>query len=113
MTPKQFIRGEWFVATAVLTGSVWILAYGLGASTWVAMGFAFVCGYTLRTLALFKGWEEPLPIGPKGVVLHPESRPLLGRKLQGKSKQELRDLGLLVEDEGTETEAEAVGGKPG
>jgi uncharacterized membrane protein YeiH len=113
VTPKQFIKGEWFVATAALTGAVWILAYGLGASTWVAMGFAFACGYTLRTLALYRGWEEPLPVGPKGVVVHTERRPLLGRKLQGKSQQELRDLGLLVEDEGTTTQVETVGGRAG
>jgi hypothetical protein len=50
---------------------------------------------------LYHGWEEPLPKGPKGVVLHPDKRPLLGRKLQGKSKRELRDLGLLVEDAST------------
>jgi hypothetical protein len=32
------------------------------------------------------------------VYVHDEGRPLLGRKLQGKSQRELRDLGLLVED---------------
>jgi uncharacterized membrane protein YeiH len=99
VTPKHFIRGEWFVATAALTGAIWILAYGLGASTWVAMGFAWAVGFTVRVAALYRGWEEPLPAGPTGVVLHPEKRPLLGRKLHGKSQQELRDLGLLVEEE--------------
>ena len=29
---------------------------------------------------------------------HSDGRPLLGRKLAGKSQRELRDLGLLVED---------------
>ena len=29
---------------------------------------------------------------------HSDGRPLLGRKLHGKSQRELRDLGLLVED---------------
>jgi len=28
-----------------------------------------------------------------------DDRPLLGRKLRGKSQRELRDLGLLVEEE--------------
>ena len=29
---------------------------------------------------------------------HSDGRPLLGRKLKGKSQRELRDLGLLVEN---------------
>jgi uncharacterized membrane protein YeiH len=99
VTPKQFIRGEWFIATALLTGAVWILVYWAGAGTWWAAGIAFVSGYTLRTLALFRGWEEPLPKEAKGVVIHGKGRPLLGRKLDGKSQRELRDLGLLVEDD--------------
>jgi hypothetical protein len=98
VTPKQFIRGESFVATAVLTGAVWILIFWASDNTWVAMGIAFLCGYALRTMALFRGWEEPLPKGPQRVVIHPERRPLLGRKLAGKSRQELSDLGLLVGD---------------
>ncbi len=100
VTPKQFIRGEWFVGTAVLTGIVWIAMYWAGASTWWAMGTAFVVGFTLRVFALYRDWEEPLPVGPAGVVIHPEKRPLLGRKLAGKSQQELRDLGLLTDDNG-------------
>ena len=97
VTPKQFIRGEWFVATAALTGTVWILVYWAGANTWWAMGAAFVVGFTLRITALYRGWEEPLAHEPKGVVIHGEKRPLLGRKLAGKSAQELRDLGLAVD----------------
>ena len=99
VTPKQFIRGEWFVGTAALTGLVWILVYWAGGNTWLATGVAFLVGYVFRTFALFRGWEEPLAKEPKGVVIHDEGRPLLGRKLAGKSRRELRDLGLLVEDE--------------
>src|SRR5262245_37543483 len=97
VSPKQFIRGEWFVGTAVLTAVVWILVYWAGASTWAAMGVAFAIGFTFRLLALYRGWEEPMPKEPEGVVIHGPRRPLLGRKLHGKSQQELRDLGLLVE----------------
>ena len=61
VTPKQFIRGEWFVGTAVLTASVWILVYWAGGNTWWAMGLAFAVGFTFRVLALYRGWEEPLP----------------------------------------------------
>jgi uncharacterized membrane protein YeiH len=98
VTPKQFIRGEWFIGTALLTAVVWILVYWAGAGTWWAMGIAFAVGFTFRLVALYRGWEEPLASEPKGVHIHGEHRPLLGRKLSGKSQQELRDLGLVVED---------------
>ena len=98
VSPKQFIRGEWFVGTALIAGIVWILVYWVGSNTWVALGFAFAIAFTFRVVALYRGWEEPLAKEPDGVVIHGERRPLLGRKLHGKSQQELRDLGLLVED---------------
>ena len=98
VTPKQFIRGEWFVSIAALTGLVWIVAYWAGSSTDVAAGIAFLIGYALRVTALWYAWEEPLAKEPKGVYQHSDGRPLLGRKLQGKSQRELRDLGLLVEE---------------
>jgi uncharacterized membrane protein YeiH len=99
VTPKQFIRGEWFVATALLTGLVWVLVDWTGAGTWVAMGVAFVVGYSFRMTAIYRAWEEPLAREPAGVYQHDEGRPLLGRKLTGKSQRELRALGLTVEEE--------------
>jgi hypothetical protein len=36
---------------------------------------------------------------------HSDGRPLLGRKLAGKSQRELRDLGLLVDDGAQSTAA--------
>jgi hypothetical protein len=39
-------------------------------------------------------WQEPLAKEPTGVYQHDDGRPMLGRKLQGKSQRELRDLGL-------------------
>jgi uncharacterized membrane protein YeiH len=98
VSPKQFIRGEWFVAIAALTGLVWILATEAGAGPWLAAGVAFLVGFTVRLLALYRAWEEPLANEPKGVYKHGDGRPMLGRKLAGKSQRELRDLGLLVED---------------
>jgi uncharacterized membrane protein YeiH len=97
--PKQFIRGEWFVAIALLTGGVWILATSAGAGPWLAAGISFAVGFTVRLIALFKAWEEPLATEPKGVYEHSDGRPMLGRKLRGKSQRELKDLGLLVEAE--------------
>jgi uncharacterized membrane protein YeiH len=95
--PKQFIRGEWFVSTALLTGIVWVICDAAGLGTWWSAGIAFVAGFTVRTLALYRGWEEPLAKAPAGVYKHDDGRPLLGRKIAGKSQRELRDLGLLVE----------------
>lgn len=108
VTPKQFIRGEWFVGIALLTGVIWVVLYWLlvqqaGASIWWATGISFAIGYTLRMLALYRGWEEPLAKEPTGVYKHDDGRPLLGRKLAGKSQRELRDIGLLVENGSEQT----------
>ena len=96
-TAKQFIRSEWFIGTALLTGLVWILVDWAGLSTWWAAGIAFAVGFSFRLLALFYGWEEPMPKEPKGIVVHKDSV-LFGRKLSGKSQRELADLGLRVEN---------------
>jgi len=97
VTPKQFIRGEWFVADAVFTGITWVIATQLGLSSWPAAGVAFAVGFIFRVLALWFAWEEPLAKEPSGVYIHNDGRPMLGRKLKGKSQRELRDLGLIVE----------------
>jgi uncharacterized membrane protein YeiH len=96
-TAKQFIRSEWFIGTALLTGLVWILVDWAGLGTWAAAGIAFAVGFVFRLLAMFHGWEEPMPREPKGVVVH-KDHVLFGRKLEGKSQHELADLGLLVDD---------------
>jgi uncharacterized membrane protein YeiH len=95
--PKQFVRGEFFVATAALTGLVWILCHDAGLGSWAAAGIAFVVGFSFRLCALFFGWEESLAKEPAGVYIHSDGRPLLGRKLAGKSQRELHDLGLVVD----------------
>jgi uncharacterized membrane protein YeiH len=96
--PKQFIRGEWFVAIAALTGLVWLLLAWAGVNPWLAGGISFAVGFTVRMLALYRAWEEPLAKEPAGVYQHSDGRPLLGRKLAGKSEREMRDLGLVVEN---------------
>ena len=108
VTPKQFIRGEWFVTIAALTGLVWILTFWATDNTWVALGVAFVAGYAARVAALWYAWEEPLASEPTGVYEHGDGRPMLGRKLKGKSQRELHDLGLLVEDGSNEKLKEAT-----
>ena len=98
VTPKQFIRGEWFITIAALTGLIWIVTYSATKNTWIALAVAAVIGFTVRMAALYYAWEEPLAKEPKGVYKHDNGRPLLGRKIAGKSRRELRDLGLVVED---------------
>jgi uncharacterized membrane protein YeiH len=96
--PKHFIRGEWFVSIALLTGLVWVICDSIGLNIWVCFGIALVVGYTTRVVALYRGWEEPLAKEPKGVYKHDDGRPLLGRKIAGKSQRELKDLGLVVDE---------------
>jgi hypothetical protein len=107
--PKQFIRGEWFVTIASFTGLVWILVFWATDNTWVALGVAFLAGYVSRVAALWYAWEEPLAKEPTGVYKHSDGRPMLGRKLAGKSQRELRDLGLLGADGETVVIGESKG----
>ena len=103
--PKQFVQGEWFVPIAALTGAVWLLVDALGASLVVSAGIAFLIGYTVRVLALYRAWEEPLAKEPTGVYKHDDGRPMLGRKLKDKSKREMDYLGLTVhKDDGGEVD---------
>ncbi len=105
VTPKLFVRGEWYVGTALLAGIVWAICDTAGLNSWLSTGVAFLVAYTVRVLALYRGWEEPMVKEPPGVHPHDDARPLLGPKLTGKSEQELRDLGLLAEDGPDEDEA--------
>jgi hypothetical protein len=95
ISPKQFIRSEWFIGTALLTGAVWIACDTAGLSNWPAALISLAIGFGFRLTALFRGWEEPLAAEPAGVVIH-KPHVLLGRKLHDKSQRELRDLGLDV-----------------
>jgi uncharacterized membrane protein YeiH len=94
--PKQFIRGEWFVTIALLTGVIWVICDSAGLPVWASALTAFAVGYTVRVLALYYAWEEPLAREPKGVYIHDDGRPMLGRKLKGKSQREMAMLGLSV-----------------
>jgi uncharacterized membrane protein YeiH len=107
--PKQFIRGEWFVSIAALTGLVWAILDAAGVGTWWNVVISFLVGFTVRLLALYMGWEEPLAKEPKGVYQHSDGRPLLGRKIAGKSQRELRDLGLVVDSPIEEAAARSTG----
>jgi hypothetical protein len=71
---------------------------GDGQQTVVPMTVALRGVVAVLMAALYYAWEEPLAKEPKGVYKHSDGRPLLGRKIAGKSQRELRDLGLVVED---------------
>ncbi len=100
VTPKHFIRGEWFVTIAALTGLIWILTYWASGNTWVAALVAFLVGYSARVLALWYAWEEPLacraggrlPAFGRAAAARPQAawqvparatRPRAGRRGQG------------------------------
>ena len=110
VTPKQFIRSEWFVTIAALTALIWILMDAATHNTSIALVTALVIGFSARSAALWYGWEEPLASEPKGAYQHSNGRPMLGRKLKGKSQRELSDLGLTVEN-GTDRHGKAVTGE--
>ena len=46
--PKQFIRGEWFVSIALLTGAIWLVCYAAGLGTWASAGISFAIGFRPR-----------------------------------------------------------------
>ena len=71
-------------------GSLWIR---LTLAIWACAAIAFAIGYRVRLVALYCGWEESLARDPAGVYLHDDGRSLLGRKLKGKSKREMKPPG--------------------
>jgi len=79
-----------------LTGIIWVICDSAGLPVWASALVAFAVGYTVRVLALYNSWEEPLAKEPKGVYLHDDGRPMLGRKLKGKSQREMAMLGLSM-----------------
>jgi len=82
-TAKQFIRGEWFVGTAVLTSLAYlVLAKYLGLTIWPATLIAFAIGFSFRVAALWFGWEEPMPKLPASLVGELPERESLKEKMQ-------------------------------
>jgi uncharacterized membrane protein YeiH len=70
VTPQHFVRGEWFVGTAVLTSVVYIIAEeGLGLTIWPATLIAFAVGFTFRYSSRRMQWEEPLPRNQEGAAV--------------------------------------------
>ena len=87
VTPKHFVKGEWFVGTAVLTSVVYCICYESGLTLVPASIVSFIVGFAFRLTALFKGWEEPEPAG------QPKSKPEPPRRTLGPViEEEIKDL---------------------
>ena len=66
---KQFVRGEWFVGTAVLTSVVFLIcAQFLGLSVWPSTLISVALGFGFRVTAVWQGWEEPMPKMPPELI---------------------------------------------
>ena len=76
--PKQLVRGEFWVLTAVLTGVVYLVcAYAFGLSVISATIVAFLFGFFFRLAAQTFGWEEWEPYEPAGLMTGEKKRATL------------------------------------
>ena len=82
VTPKHFVRGEWFVGTAVLTSVVYVVCdAGLGLSIWPASLISFTIGFVFRYAAMLRHWEEPEPWAPPELQATEHERPRIQDQL--------------------------------
>ena len=70
VTPQHFVRGEWFVGTAVLTSVVYIIAdAGLGLTSGRRRSSPSQSASRSVSSRDACGWEEPLPQDPAGAAV--------------------------------------------
>ncbi len=87
VVPKQLVRGEFFVLTAVLTAALYlVLRYAVGADMIVATAIAAVFGFVFRLLSQFLGWEEYEPWEPAPLEAGEKPRHGLGVDLKSELK---------------------------
>lgn len=92
VTPKLFVRGEWFVGTAVLASVLYVVAdAGLGLSIWSATLLAVGISFVFRLLALLFAWEEPEPWEPPAAREGEPIREPLGEAIHREFGHEQRD----------------------
>ena len=110
VTPQHFVKGEWFVGTAVLASVVYIACYFAGFSFVHGALIAFAIAFTFRMMALLKGWEEPEPYGQPKIT--PETKPeTLGAHLKeefGGEKMEVEKEREAMEKTTEESKGEKV-----
>jgi uncharacterized membrane protein YeiH len=75
LPPKHFVKGEFYVTTAILTSILYYVLFSLGFSIWPATLISVAFGFTFRTITWRKGWEEKEPWEPKkeGVAAQKQS----------------------------------------
>jgi uncharacterized membrane protein YeiH len=89
VTPKLFVRGEWFVGTAVLAALVYIVCdAGLDLSIWPATLIAFTVAFVFRYVALLRHWEEPEPWEPPEARAGEVPRPRIQDQLRAEFERE-------------------------
>jgi uncharacterized membrane protein YeiH len=82
--PKQLLRGNFFVGTALLTGIIYLLcAYWLNLSHPAATAIAFALGFGFRLTAQYLGWEEWEPWEPPELKAGEKTRKRLGYTVRG------------------------------
>jgi uncharacterized membrane protein YeiH len=64
ITPKHFVKGEWFVGTAILASVVYIILYKAHVSLYPATAITFFIAFGFRLAAQQFKWEEPEPWEP-------------------------------------------------
>lgn len=87
---KQFVQGEWFIGTAVLTSVSYFFLRagafggpGLSLSLVAASLVAFAIGFVFRIAAIWYLWEEPMPRGiPDWLLKGQPKRESLREKMQ-------------------------------
>ena len=97
VTPKHFVKGEWFVGTAVLTSAVYTICYFNGLSLAHGTLISFAVGFSFRILAQMEGWEEPEPMDQPKTMPEAE-RPLLGLRLKRELKFEKAEQAKVIEE---------------
>jgi uncharacterized membrane protein YeiH len=83
VVPKQLVRGEFFVAAAILTAIVYLVCnQTLGLTVVVSTVIAFFVGFGFRLLSQFLGWEEWEPWEPAPLTEGEKARTTLGEGLR-------------------------------
>jgi|SRR5271166_4161698 len=81
--PKQFVRGHFFVLTATLTATLYLVLHeALGFSEISSIASAFIFGFAFRLAAQSLGWEEWEPWEPEELKEGDKPRPKLGEGLR-------------------------------
>jgi uncharacterized membrane protein YeiH len=89
--PKQLVRGEFFVSTAVGTGVIYLIcAYQIGLSVIASTIIAFTIGFLFRIAAQTFGWEEWEPYEPAELKAGEKSRKRLGEGLHAEMDSDSR-----------------------